>query len=99
MRIICKFILYRGIDCYFEIYPITSMAVKLYSLASFGEDREDAKYGSVKVFTLSQQHTVMLFYDIIITFGDEVEYIWKKKFTPFTTLWFLVCPSFLTKIY
>ncbi|KAF8161874.1 hypothetical protein BJ912DRAFT_1099560, partial [Pholiota molesta] len=31
----------------------------------------------------------MLFYDIMITFGDEVDQIWKRKFTKFTPLWFL----------
>ncbi len=33
----------------------------------------------------------MVYYDIILTFGDEVERVWKKKFTWFTVLWFLVC--------
>ena len=32
----------------------------------------------------------MLFYDIAITFGDEVERIWKQRFTGATVLWFLV---------
>ncbi|TFK37171.1 hypothetical protein BDQ12DRAFT_608300, partial [Crucibulum laeve] len=32
---------------------------------------------------------VMLFYDIILTFGDEVERIWMRKYTPVTVLWFL----------
>ncbi|KJA19145.1 hypothetical protein HYPSUDRAFT_907589 [Hypholoma sublateritium FD-334 SS-4] len=32
----------------------------------------------------------LLSYDIIITFGDEVEHIWKRKLTPFTLLWFLI---------
>ncbi|KAI0765097.1 hypothetical protein C8Q74DRAFT_1286150 [Fomes fomentarius] len=32
---------------------------------------------------------VMLFYDIAITFGDEVERIWKQRFTGATVLWFL----------
>lgn len=32
----------------------------------------------------------MLFYDIVITFGDEVEKIWKQRFTVATVLWFLV---------
>ena len=32
----------------------------------------------------------MLFYDIVITFGDEVERIWKQRFTGATVLWFLV---------
>ena len=33
---------------------------------------------------------VMLFYDILLTFGEEVERIWMKKFSHFTVLWFLV---------
>ena len=33
---------------------------------------------------------VMLFYDIAITFGDEVEKIWKQRFTGATVLWFMV---------
>ena len=33
----------------------------------------------------------MVYYDIILTFDDEVERVWKKKFTWFTVLWFLVC--------
>ncbi|KAJ3551356.1 hypothetical protein NM688_g4750 [Phlebia brevispora] len=32
---------------------------------------------------------VMLFYDICITFGDEVEKIWKRRFTGATVLWFM----------
>ena len=32
----------------------------------------------------------MLFYDIAITFGDEVERIWKQRFTGATVLWFMV---------
>ena len=32
----------------------------------------------------------MLFYDIIITFGEEVEKIWKQPFTGASVLWFLV---------
>lgn len=32
----------------------------------------------------------MLFYDIAITFGDEVEKIWKQPFTMATILWYLV---------
>ena len=35
----------------------------------------------------------MLFYDIAITFGDEVEKIWKQRFTGATVLWFLVSTS------
>ncbi|KAH9849633.1 hypothetical protein C2E23DRAFT_888117 [Lenzites betulinus] len=31
----------------------------------------------------------MIFYDIAITFGDEVEKIWKQRFTGATVLWFL----------
>ena len=37
---------------------------------------------------------VMLFYDIAITFGDEVEKIWKQRFTGATVLWFLVSIPF-----
>ena len=33
---------------------------------------------------------VMLFYDIAITFGDEVEKIWKRPFSGATVLWTLV---------
>ena len=33
---------------------------------------------------------VMLFYDIAITFGDEVEKIWKQRCTGATVLWFMV---------
>jgi len=32
----------------------------------------------------------MLFYDIAITFGEEVEVIWARKFTMVSLLWFLV---------
>ena len=32
----------------------------------------------------------MLFYDMVITFGDEVEKIWKQRLTGATVLWFLV---------
>ena len=34
----------------------------------------------------------MLFYDITLTFGQEVERIWKKRFTGATILWFIVRP-------
>ncbi|KAF8970906.1 hypothetical protein BDZ97DRAFT_1789295 [Flammula alnicola] len=42
---------------------------------------------AVKMYSLAS--CVMLFYDIVITFGEEVESIWMRKFTPFTILWFL----------
>jgi len=32
----------------------------------------------------------MLFYDIAITFGQEVEVIWARKFSMVSLLWFLV---------
>jgi len=32
----------------------------------------------------------MLFYDIAITFGEEVEVIWARKFSIVSWLWFLV---------
>ncbi|KIM38019.1 hypothetical protein M413DRAFT_249814 [Hebeloma cylindrosporum] len=40
-----------------------------------------------KMFSLAS--CVMLFYDIVITFGQEVERIWMRKFTMVTALWFL----------
>ncbi|KAM5534753.1 hypothetical protein V8D89_011617 [Ganoderma adspersum] len=42
---------------------------------------------AAKMFSLAS--CVMLFYDIAITFGDEVERIWKQRFTGATILWFL----------
>ncbi|RPD65341.1 hypothetical protein L226DRAFT_531073 [Lentinus tigrinus ALCF2SS1-7] len=42
---------------------------------------------AAKMFSLAS--CVMLFYDIAITFGDEVERIWKQRFTGATVLWFL----------
>ncbi|KAF8157208.1 hypothetical protein B0H34DRAFT_490961 [Crassisporium funariophilum] len=42
---------------------------------------------AAKLFSLAS--CVMLFYDIAITFGDEVERIWMRKFSWFTILWFL----------
>ena len=32
----------------------------------------------------------MLYYDILITFGEEVEKIWQQRFTFVTVLWFMV---------
>lgn len=34
---------------------------------------------------------VMIFYDIAITLGDEIERIWLRQFTPMTVLWVMVC--------
>ncbi|CAL1709298.1 unnamed protein product [Somion occarium] len=42
---------------------------------------------AAKMFSLAS--CVMLFYDMTITFGDEVEKIWKQRFTGATVLWFL----------
>ncbi|KAL4253687.1 hypothetical protein ABKN59_003728 [Abortiporus biennis] len=42
---------------------------------------------AAKMFSLAS--CVMLFYDIVLTFGDEVERIWKQRFTGATILWFL----------
>lgn len=39
---------------------------------------------------LTLRPTVMLFYDMALTFGDEVEKIWKQRFTGATVLWSLV---------
>ncbi|KAG6814646.1 hypothetical protein H0H93_001478, partial [Arthromyces matolae] len=40
-----------------------------------------------KMFSLAS--CVMLFYDIAITFGDEIERIWLRRYTPMTVLWTL----------
>lgn len=32
----------------------------------------------------------MVYYDTMLTFADEVELIWKQKFSLMTVLWFLV---------
>lgn len=70
------------------------MAVKIYSLASFGMIKR-----LIHAVLNAKPTAVMLFYDIVITFGEEVEHIWKKKFTCFTTLWFLVCcPTHLVEL-
>ncbi|TCD68149.1 hypothetical protein EIP91_011427 [Steccherinum ochraceum] len=42
---------------------------------------------AAKMFSLAS--CVMLFYDIVLTFGDEVEKIWKQRFTGATVLWCL----------
>lgn len=42
---------------------------------------------AAKMFSLAA--CVMLFYDIALTMGDEVERVWLRKFTPMTGLWFL----------
>ncbi|EJD07873.1 uncharacterized protein FOMMEDRAFT_138010 [Fomitiporia mediterranea MF3/22] len=42
---------------------------------------------AAKMFSLAC--CVMLFYDILITFGDEVEKIWKQRFSFATILWFM----------
>lgn len=65
------------------------MAAKMFSLASCGEGLDMSKTASalcLKVYRIA----VMLFYDIAITFGDEVEKIWKQRFTGATVLWFMV---------
>ncbi|OSD07870.1 hypothetical protein PYCCODRAFT_360196 [Trametes coccinea BRFM310] len=42
---------------------------------------------AAKIYSLAA--CVMLFYDMALTFGDEVEKIWKQRFTGATVLWFL----------
>ncbi|KAL7284290.1 hypothetical protein ACG7TL_001573 [Trametes sanguinea] len=51
-------------------------------LATIGEHLMAAK-----IYSLAA--CVMLFYDMALTFGDEVEKIWKQRFTGATVLWFL----------
>ena len=36
----------------------------------------------------------MLFYDICLTFGEEVEKIWSQRFSLVTVLWFMVSSSY-----
>lgn len=40
--------------------------------------------------------SVMLFYDVILTFDEEVEWIWKQRFTPVTLLYYMVSTVRLT---
>ncbi|KAH8075986.1 hypothetical protein BXZ70DRAFT_1013083 [Cristinia sonorae] len=40
---------------------------------------------AAKMFSLAS--CVMLFYDMVLTFGDEVEKIWKQRFSGATVLW------------
>ena len=40
--------------------------------------------------TLNAKTTAMFVYDIILTFPQEVEKIWRRKFTGLTVLWFMV---------
>ncbi|CDO77539.1 hypothetical protein BN946_scf184912.g38 [Trametes cinnabarina] len=42
---------------------------------------------AAKIYSLAA--CVMLFYDMALTFGDEVENIWKQRFTGATVLWAL----------
>ncbi|PPR05315.1 hypothetical protein CVT26_011574 [Gymnopilus dilepis] len=60
------------------------MATKMFSLASCGELDMARPW-----FEMAYGELVMLFYDILLTFGEEVERIWMKKFSHFTVLWFL----------
>jgi len=63
------------------------MAAKMFSLASCGEAHQQ-----IEVLSSSSRlpRKVMLFYDIAITFGEEVEVIWARKFSIVSWLWFLV---------
>ena len=68
------------------------MAVKMYSLATFGMPSPTINvHEQSTLILINCLFTVMVYYDIILTFGDEVERVWMKKFTWFTVLWFLVC--------
>ncbi|KAL5483594.1 hypothetical protein ACEPAI_8826 [Sanghuangporus weigelae] len=42
---------------------------------------------AAKMFSLAC--CVMLYFDMLVTFGDEVERIWKQRFTFATVLWFM----------
>ncbi len=62
------------------------MAAKMYNLASCGKPPHvfPRIYANSVIF---HSHAI---YDMFITFGDEVEKIWKQKFTVATVLWFMV---------
>ena len=61
------------------------MAAKMFSLASCGALLYlSGPYPKLMCFI------VMLFYDMTITFSDEVEKIWKRRFTGATFLWLVV---------
>ncbi|KAI0702336.1 hypothetical protein BC835DRAFT_1411160 [Cytidiella melzeri] len=60
------------------------MVAKMYSLASCGLYKSPL----CKLYDL-WAYTVMLFYDMFITFGEEVEKIWMQPFTSATLLWFV----------
>ncbi|KAF8993646.1 hypothetical protein BDQ17DRAFT_130354 [Cyathus striatus] len=60
----------------------TSEAAALAALITTAQDLMAAK-----MFSLAA--CVMLFYDIAITFGDEVERVWMRKFNFVTILWFM----------
>jgi len=62
------------------------MAVKMFSLGSAGQ--VFSRLYSVWKALTSQE--VMIYYDIMITFGEEVERIWMRKFSLVTVLFFLV---------
>ncbi len=62
----------------------------MFSLASCGTSPPAFIAGAPGTRTNAPCVSVMLFYDIAITFGDEVERIWKQRFTGATVLWFLV---------
>ena len=67
------------------------MVVKMVSLSACGE--LDYLLSDARGRHLSIP-SVMLFYDIMLTFADEVEFIWSRRFSFVSVLWYLV--SFLT---
>lgn len=69
-------------------FNVYSQAAKMYSLAACGEcSPYNAVQTETEIYTV---FPVMLFYDICLTFGDEVEKIWKRPFRGPTILWFAV---------
>ena len=75
---------------HFHQPPVSRMAAKMFSLASCGRS-----FSILCVYEkMPTSQEVMLFYDIVITFGQEVEHIWMRKFSLITILWALVRLSF-----
>ena len=66
------------------------MAAKMFSLASCGKSVNCNFIHLIDQNVWVSSLSVMLFYDIVLTFGDEVEKIWKQRFTGATVLWCLV---------
>lgn len=66
-------------------YPALSIIGQYYKFAGVGK----LKY-YFSLLSLLTGILVMIVYDIVITFGLEVEKIWKQRFSGVTVLWVIV---------